>query len=191
MDAIVVLMQVGRPGNWTDRGLPEVVTGYLTARTAVAAGAAWMYDTHAGVIGDDWRLLVWTNVRDGRWSTDKPDAIVTPGLYRAAIAERHLPPLSMRRRQLEAPPVMMKIRADKVTLGMRVLVTSDKQSARVRRGGPWYAADFADGACVATRVNKIAVLTRGETETLTLIAGVGDIGPLEPSDLVIPVEEQD
>jgi hypothetical protein len=37
VDTMMVLMQVGRDGDWTDRGVPEVVTGYDRGPGPIAA----------------------------------------------------------------------------------------------------------------------------------------------------------
>jgi hypothetical protein len=187
VDTMMVLMQVGRDGDWTDRGVPEVVTGYDRGPGPIAAAAEWMFDSQPGVIGDDWRLLVWTDVRGGAWDRDKPDAVLTGPLYRAAIAERHLRPSRMRRARIA--PVTTKIRAAQVELGMQVLVTRDRRNAAVAGPGPWYLADRIEPDCAAARINGRAVLTRGGRDIITFRTNIGEIGGNSSGVTVIPVDE--
>lgn len=192
MDAILVLMQVGHPGDWSDRGVPEVVTGYDRAADPAAAGAEWMFDHHPSPVGDDWRLLVWTDVRDGAWHHDKPDAVVTPSVYRASVAGRGLGRERSRRRRprLQPQPVTHKIRADQMEIGDMVLVTQDRRNTAVpSTGGPWYLANRIDAGCVAARVRGIGETTRDKNITITLSTALGDIGELPPGQPVIPVDE--
>jgi hypothetical protein len=188
VDTILVLMQVGRGDDWSDRGLPEVVTGYDRAPSAVAAGAEWMFDNHPTPVGDDWRLLVWSKVRSGSWRRDRPDAVITPALYRAAIAERELRPSRVRRPKML--PVIGKIRVDQVEIGGQVLLTQDRSNAAARTGGRWFIASRNEPGCVAARVRGTNVLTRSDsTTTITLVTGLGEIGALAAGQPVIPVDE--
>jgi hypothetical protein len=189
MDAILVLMQVGREGDWTDRGLPEVVTGYKTG-SPTAAGAEWMFDHHSTVWDDSWRLLIWTNVRDGSWDHDHPDAVLTPALYRAAVAERGLTPTRIRRPKVN--PVIAKIRAAEVKLGDRVLVTQNRVNSSVSSpGDAWHLADYPDRTCVAVRVNgRGDTLSQGKTTEICLRTSVGEIVGIPPSAAVIPVADE-
>lgn len=192
VDAILVLMQVGHPGDWSDRGVPEVVTGYDRAASPAAAGAAWMFDHHPSPVGDDWRLLVWTDVRNGSWHHDKPDAVVTPSLYRAAIADRGLSREHSRRRRPKLQPqtITNKVRVDQMEIGDIVLVTQDRQNTAVAStGGPWYIANRIDDGCVAARVKGVGVTTRNTGNTITLNTALGNIGELPPGQPVIPVDE--
>lgn len=190
MDAILVLMQVGHENDWTDRGVPEVVTGYDRAASPEAAGAEWMFDHHPTPVGDDWRLLIWTGVRSGAWNPEKPDAVVTPGRYRAAIAERNLRPSRIRRPKLVS--VTEKIRVDEVDVGDRVLVTQNRQNTAVRGStGPWVLANTPGPDCVATRVRGHRVLTGNDDTTwITLVTSVGEIDRLPTWQPVIPVDEE-
>ncbi len=192
MDAIMVLMQVGHPGDWSDRGVPAVVTGYGHAAGPIEAGAEWMFDHHPSPVGDDWRLLVWTDVRSGAWHHDKPDVVVTPALYRAAIAGRGLSRERSRRRHptLKPQPITHKIRVDQLDIGDRVLVTQDRQNTAVpSAGGPWYLANQIDEGCVAAGIRQIGITTRSDNQTITLKTALGDIGELPLGQPVIPVDE--
>jgi hypothetical protein len=187
VDTIVVLMQVGRDDDWSDRGVPEVVTGYDRASTAVAAGAEWMFDHHPSPTSDDWRLLVWAKVRNGAWRRDRPDAVVSPPLYRAAIADRAIG--YSRRRQPRLQPVIDKIRVDQVDIGDQVLLTQNRQNAAARTASRWYIASRIEPGCVAARVRGTNVMTRKDTTTITLVTGLGKIGELAGHQTVIPVDE--
>jgi len=191
VDTILVLMQVGRDGDWTDRGLPEVVTGYDRADSPVVAGAEWMFDHHPSPVSDDWRLLVWANIRNGAWHRETPDAVVTPALYRASIADRGLSRGNSRRRpgRLSAQPVISKIRADEVELGELVLLTCDVRNAAVRSAGAWHIADRDGAGCVAARVRRLSVMIRGDQESISLVTGIGEIDRLPAGQPVIPVDE--
>ncbi len=192
MDAILVLMQVGHPGDWSDRGVPEVVTGYDRLTDPEKAGAEWMFDHHPSPVGDDWRLLVWTDVRDGAWDHDKPDAVVTPSLYRAAIAERGLGSARSRRRRpkLQPQPITQKVRVDQMEIGDMVLATQDRHNTPVPgTGGPWYIADRIDDGCVAARISGVGRTERAEDTSVTLYTALGTIGELPSGQPVIPVDE--
>jgi hypothetical protein len=188
MDAILVQMQVGHDDDWTDRGVPEVVTGYDLAPTPAAAGAEWMYDHYPTPIGDDWRLLVWAKVRTRAWRRDRPDAVVTPPLYRAAVADRGAG-RSRRRRPKLQPAIAHKTTAELVEVGDVVLLTRSLNNAAARTAGPWYVADRVEPDCVGARVRGIGVTTRRDQATITLNTTVGVIEDLPGSQSVIPVHE--
>lgn len=193
MDTILVLMQVGRGHDWTDRGLPELVNGYDRSGSPMTAGAEWMFDTHPAPIGDDWRLLVWTDIRNGTWHRDKPDAVVTPADYRAAIADRGLSRSHARRRRprLEAT-VTLKRRAWEMELGDMVLVTTDKNNTTLPAStGPWYVADRTEPGCVAARISGEEVLTRGDQEMISWRTPIGLVDRIPPMHPVIPVRPEE
>lgn len=189
MDAILVLMQVGHEGDWSDRGVPEVVTGYDRSSSPAAAGAEWMFDTHSSPVGNDWRLLVWANVRTGSWSIENPDTVVTPAIYRAAVADRGAG-RQRRRPKLQPAPVTSKVRADQVDVGDLVLVTQDRRNSTVRgSSGPWFVANEVTENCVAARVKGHRVLTRNQRDIITLVTPLGEIDQLPAGQPVIPVNE--
>jgi hypothetical protein len=192
VDAILVLMQVGHEGDWSDRGVPEVVTGYDRSGTPAAAGAAWMFDHHPSPVGDDWRLLIWTKVRSEGWHIEKPDAVITPAMYRAAIAERGLGPAHSRRRRprLNPQPITSKIRVREVEIGELVLVTQDRNNTTAPQStGPWYIANRITADCVAVRVRGLSNTTRGADVMIGLTTPVGEIDLLAADQTVIPVDE--
>lgn len=192
MDAIMVLMQVGQPGDWTDRGVPEVVAGYDRAAGPVEAGAEWMFDHYPTPIGDNWRLLVWVDVRGKDWHYDNPDGVVTPALYRAAIADRGGRGAHSRRRRpkLQPAPITHKVRVDQVGIGDMVLITKNRRNAAApSTGGPWYVADRVETDCVAARIRGVGVTTRDNGDTIMLRTALGDIGELPGKQPVIPVGE--
>lgn len=193
MDTIMVLMQVGHEGDWSNRGLPEVVTGYDRSPSPVAAGAEWMFDTQPAPIGDQWRLLVWSDVRQGSWDVAHPDAVVTPADYRAAIAERGLGRARSqgRRSKLSVSPILRKVRAEAMELGDRVLVTTDKRNTPVpASSGPWFVADRLEDGCVAARITRLSVTSYSDKDALTFWTPIGQIDRIPPAQPVIPVDEE-
>lgn len=191
MDAIMVLMQVGHKGDWTDRGLPEVVTGYDRAANATAAGIEWLYDHHPGALGDDWRLLVWADVRDQPFRRDRPTAVVDAAQYRAAIVDRGPAPSRTIRRRVLHSSLVHKIRAGAVELTDRILVTQRKANTSATRSpGPWFPASEDGKDAVAARViGKAEMKWRGE-DVVTLITTAGELRMLSARQPVIPVDEE-
>lgn len=191
MDAIMVLMQVGHPGDWTDRGLPEVVAGYDRAADPAQAGIDWLYDHHPGALGDDWRLLVWADVRDRAYRRDRPTTVVTAAQYRDAVGDRA--PVSSRtiRRRVLRGDLVHKVHAGAMDLGDRVLITQKKaNTSAIRSPGPWYPANAGGKDVVAVRVTGKKEMTwRGE-EVIILITTAGELPMLSAKQPVIPVDEQ-
>lgn len=194
MNAIMVLMQVGHEGDWTDRGLPELVTGYDRSAGPVAAGAGWMFDTGQSPVGDEWRLLVWTDLSNGAWQLDKPSAIVTPELYRAAVADRgtfRITGPSRRRPGLAPGPTTNKVRADQMDLGDRILVTADRRNAVGRPIGSWFVADRIEDNAVAVRITGTVIATsRDGQDMIAFRTPIGLIDAVLVSQPVIPVDEE-
>lgn len=196
MDAILVLMQVGREGDWHDRGLPEVVTGYDGA-DAHAAGLDWLAENHPDE-GEDWRVLVWTGVRERPYDRDAPAAVVTPADYRAALAERGFGRAPARRRprrpwRVSAPAgaVVHKTAAGHVELGTPILITQDRDNTTADAApGPWFPAREAGGDVVVARVTGTATTTRRDDEVITLMTPVGDLDMLAPNQPIIPVHDE-
>lgn len=193
MDAILLLMQVGRDGDWTDRGLPEVVTG-SRARDARAAGVQWLLDHHPSAPGNDWRLLVWAHVRDKPWSRDTPSAIITPSEYRMAAGRqrdgksftiRH-PPLRAERDAL----FTHKIEACELQLGDRILLTQEQANTTAPLlPGPWYPAHEPGDDTIAARVLGFSTMRWRGKDVITLHTHLGFLPQLPANQSVIPVEE--
>lgn len=191
MDAIMVLMQVGHKGDWTDRGLPEVVTGYDRADDAAGAGIEWLYDHHPGALGDDWRLLVWTDVREKPYRRDRPTTVVGAAQYRAAVTDRGPAPSRTIRRRMLHSDLVHKVHAGAVDLGDRILITrrQDNTSA-LNSPGPWFPANEDGKDAVAARVTGKAEMTWRGKDVVTLITTAGELQLLWVGQPVIPVEEE-
>ncbi len=191
MDAFVVLMQVGRDGDWTDRGLPEVVTGYDRADNIRDAALQWLLDHHPGASGDDWQLLVWDNVREQTYQHGRPTVIVKPMELQAAGAGIHARS-SARRGAPRAGRVVEKVRAELIELGEQILVTQQHTNTTAYScPGPWYPANTISADAVAVRVSGRSTMTwRGE-EYLSLLTPVGELSKLSPKQPVIPIGDED
>jgi hypothetical protein len=187
VDAFLVLMQVGRDGDWTDRGVPEVVTGYGKARGPRAAALQWLTDNYPNAIGDDWQLLVWTGLRDKPYLRDAPTVVVKPMELRALNAgfRAH----GYRRQALRTSPVTEKVPATALDLGSWILVTQDRRNAALTGDGPWFLADAPGPDAVAVRITGTKVMNwRGE-DKITLITPVGELPTMPAGQPVIPADE--
>lgn len=194
MDAILLLMQVGREGDWTDRGLPElVVPSNPKVRDARSAGVEWLLEHNPGASANDWRLLVWTGVREHGWKRDEPAAIITPTEYRVAAGRAQRGQTTMRRRALRPERdrrVTVKIRVTEVDLGDRILVTQNRENTTAPYlAGPWYPANEPSDDTVSTRVTGVKTVTQRGEQTITLITRAGELAGLGITQTVIPVEE--
>jgi len=187
----MVLMQVGHKGDWTDRGLPEVVPGYARAADAAEAGVEWLYDHHPNALGDDWRLLVWAEVRDKAYRRDRPTTIVTPEQYRTAVAERPSSSLRPLRRRMLHGDLVHKVPAGKVDLGDRVLITQRKaNTSAIHSPGPWFPANGDGKDAVAVRVTGKAEMSWHGEDVVTLITTAGELKMLSVRQPIIPVDEE-
>ncbi len=192
MDAILVLMQVGQNNDWTDRGLPEVVTDFGRASTPADGGIEWLIDKRPDA-ESHWRLLVW-ELTDQPYKRDKPDAIVTPEEFRVAAGKRRSNRSQVRRRaaRLAVPTgrVVRKSPAGDDLLGQTILITQDRSNNSAPQAtGPWYVAAAPGRDAVAARVYRVATVERGDTVNVQLITKVGAVGPLPMGHGVIPLEE--
>lgn len=187
----MVLMQVGHEGDWSDRGLPEVVTGYDGATSAADAGIEWLYDHHPGALGDDWRLLVWAEVRERPYRRDRPTATVDAAQYRAAIRDRGpVPSRTIRRRMLHSE-LLHKVPAGTVALTDRILITQRRDNtSALDSPGPWFPANQDGGDAVAARVIGKAEMTWRGKDVITLITTAGELRLLWVGQPVIPVDEE-
>jgi hypothetical protein len=194
VDAILLLIQVGREGDWTDRGLPELVMpSNPKVRDARSAGVEWLLEHHPGASANDWRLLVWDRVRERPWKRDEPAAIITPTEYRVAIGRERRGESTIRRRPLRVERnrnVATKIAVTEVGLGDRILVTQNRENtAATQLPGPWFPANEPGEDTVSTRVTGVSQLTRHGEQTITLITRAGELPGLSIDQSILPVEE--
>lgn len=194
MDAILALVQVGQNNDWSDRGLPEVVTNFGKAGTAAQAGAEWMVQNHPSLaFGAHWRLLVWA-LTDRPYNRDEPDEVITPRDLQTGTLKRRspAPPIRRRARRLTVPHgrVVHKAPAGDGLVGQTILITQDRSNnACAGADGPWYAAAAPGRDAVAARVYQVATLERGDTMLVRLGTKVGQIGWMPLGHGIIPVEE--
>lgn len=194
MDPILLLMQVGRDGDWSDRGLPELVTpSNPKVRDARSAGVEWLLEHNPGAAAHDWRLLVWDHIRDQPWKRDEPAAIITPEEFLVAIGRQQRGQTTIRRRALRVErdrTVAVKINVTEVELGDRILVTQDRTNTSAEQlPGPWYPANEPGDDTVATRVTGITNTTARNQRVVTLVTRAGELPNLRGTQSVIPVEE--
>lgn len=197
MDTILVLMQVGREGDWSDRGLPEVVSVDVPGDDPHQAGIDWVLDNHPQATGDDWRLLVWAGIGERAYHHDEPTTVVTPADYRAALAGpagRRRAPRTARRRppRVDVAPgrVVHKEFATEHLLGRAVLLTQDQANTWAHEcAGPWYPAHQPGPDVVAARVRQFAELERPAGTYVRLGTTAGDVGWMPVGTAVIPADE--
>lgn len=183
-----MLMQVGQNNDWTDRGLPEVVTEFGRATKPAAAGVEWLLENHPNA-EDHWRLLIW-ELTDKPYDRDVPDVVLMPADFLAATARRRKPVVRRRARRLALNKVTHKTPAGDELVGRTILITQDRTNCSASGAeGPWYAASAPGRDTVAVRVYEVAVLERKGALTVQLDTKVGKVGWLPIGHGVIPVEE--